>query len=156
PDLPIHVIRPEVPEVASEQDLLRALCEKANLFDRTPFKETLFLDLDTVVLDDLSFGFAQAGHHGLACCICDSPWARRHGAWIQERDMIEYNSGVMFFTEAAEPVFRGWQKLARAADWSILFVDQAGNAARMPYNDQGSLAKAVHDARFNPFVLPLN
>jgi hypothetical protein len=43
----------------------------------TPFEETLFLDADTVPLGRLDFGFEQAQRFGLACCICEVPWARR-------------------------------------------------------------------------------
>src|SRR5438067_9971407 len=69
PDLPIHVH--ELPVASS-------LLDKANMFDWTPFQETLYLDVDTVVLGRLDYGFERAQRHTLACAICECPWARRY------------------------------------------------------------------------------
>ena len=65
-ELPIHVVR--LPEKAT-------LLEKSRMFDLTPFEETLYLDADTVVLARLDFGFDKAVRQGLACEICECPWA---------------------------------------------------------------------------------
>ena len=144
PDLPVHV-----ETLASGASLL----DKARMFELTPFAETLFLDADTVVLDSLDFGFAKARQAGLACSICECPWARRYGGL--EGDLIEYNTGVLFFTAAAKPVFDAWKKLAPILDSSIVF--QSGDGlARMPLNDQAGFARAVEDRGFVPFVLPYN
>lgn len=156
PDLPVHVLRSDARPGENDEQRYRLLGEKANLLERSPYDETLFLDLDTVVLDDLSFGFAQAQRHGLACAICESPWARRHVALRGAGDIVEYNTGVLFFTRQAAPVFKRWQELAHAEDWALYFVDGRGQAIRQPYNDQGPFAKALYDVGFNPFVLPLN
>jgi len=43
--------------------------------------------------------------HALACCICENPWARRYGGL--QGDLVEYNTGVQFFTRAAKPYFDG-------------------------------------------------
>ncbi len=48
------------------------LNQKATMFDLSPFDETLFLDLDTVVLGRLDFGFQKAQQFGLAIAICES------------------------------------------------------------------------------------
>src|SRR5262245_21729104 len=88
PELPVHVV--ELPAEAS-------LLDKAGMYDHSPYEETLFLDVDTVVLDRLDFGFEMAVKHGLACCICENPWARRYGGI--KGDLIEYNTGVLFFTK---------------------------------------------------------
>ena len=90
PSLPIEVIR--LPENAS-------LLDKANMLDLTPFEETLFLDADTVVMDNLDFGFEKAALTGLACSICECPLSRRYNGI--RGDVVEYNTGVIFFTRIA-------------------------------------------------------
>ena len=143
-ELPIHVAR--LPEKAT-------LLEKSRMFDMTPFEETLYLDADTVVLGRLDFGFEKAVRHGLACAICECPWARRYTGL--SGDMVEYNTGVLFFTARARPVFDAWKKLAFTVDSSIpIFVD--GRLGHMPLNDQAGFALAVERSGLAPFVLPYN
>lgn len=145
PDLPVHVER-----LAGGATLL----DKARMADLSPFRETLYLDLDTVVLGNLDFGFQKAGEFGLACCICECPWARRYGGI--SGDMVEYNTGVLFFTEKAKDLFKAWRGAVEDLDSSILFLMDDGKPARMPLNDQAGFAKAVEDSRYRPFILPIN
>src|SRR5436305_1913121 len=63
PELPVYVKELTGPPAPT-------LLDKARMMEWTPFEETLFLDVDTVVLDRLDFGFEMAGKHGMACCIC--------------------------------------------------------------------------------------
>lgn len=142
--LPVHVVR--LPEAAT-------LLEKAKMFDMSPFEETLFLDADTVVLGRLDFGFDKAVRHGLACAICECPWARRYRGLAG--DMVEYNTGVLFFTAAARPVFDAWRQLAAAVDSAIPILHR-GRVHHMPLNDQAGFALALERTGFLPFVLPLN
>ncbi len=144
PELPVHEIR--LPDGSS-------LLDKPVMFERSPFETTLFLDTDTVVLDRLDFGFEKAERHGLACCICESPWARRYTNLAG--DIIEYNTGVLFFSRAARPVFERWATRGREVDSSILFRVN-GELKRMPNNDQAGFALAIEETGFNPYVLPLN
>lgn len=123
------------------------------MLQHTPFRETLFLDADTVVLDRLDYGFQQAQKFGLACCICESPWARRHP--ILDGDLIEYNTGVIFFNKRAKAVFDAWSNLARVVDSSLVLL-QNGAVAKMPHSDQCSFAMALDQTGFSPFMLPLN
>jgi hypothetical protein len=110
PELPVEVIR-----LDDVNDPSKGLLEKARMFERTPFQETLFLvDADTVVLGRLDFGFRKAQDFGLACSICECPWARRY-AGIQG-EAIEYNTGVLFFSARAKPVFKRWARLAPQLD----------------------------------------
>ena len=144
PSLPVEVIR--LPDNAS-------LLDKANMLDLTPFEETLFLDADTVVMDNLEFGFEKAALTGLACSICECPWARRYNGI--KGDVVEYNTGVIFFTRIAKPVFDMWKSSAQVIDSSILFR-HGDSLARMPMNDQASFAAAIEETGFNLFVLPYN
>ena len=145
PELPVEVVW-----LAPTATLL----DKAAMFDRSPFASTLFLDTDTVVLDRLDFGFEQAEKHGLACSICECPYARRFGDL--HGDLVEYNTGVLFFTRAAEPVFRKWDELNRRIDSSVPFHAANREIRVMVRNDQAGFALAMAETGFNPFVLPLN
>jgi hypothetical protein len=144
PELPFECFR--LPDDAT-------LLDKASMFALTPFDTTLFLDTDTVVLDRLDFGFEKAESFGLACCINECPWARRYADI--GGDQIEYNTGVLFFTRQAEPVFQAWANLAGQIDSSIVFR-RDGTAYLMPHNDQAGFSQAIVETGFNPFILPLN
>ena len=150
PELPVEVIR-----IAADPGTNKSLLAKAEMFARSPFGETLYLDADTVILDRLDFGFAKARQFGLACCICEAPWARRYGGLAGSGDMIEYNTGVLFFTEAAKPVFTLWQEMAPTLDSSIRFYLN-GRLVTMAANDQASFAAAIERTGLSPFILPRN
>lgn len=155
PSLPIHVHRVNV---GDGEDVAAAcmLLHKTRMSEISPFKTTLFLDADTVVLGSLDYGFEKARQHGLACCICECPWARRYNGLKYSGDLIEYNTGVLFFTEAAQQVMYMWERLARTVDSEVNFHSTNRKMDTMLYNDQASFASAVEMTGFNPFVLPLN
>jgi hypothetical protein len=150
PELPYEVVR-----LPSDTDAIKGLLEKSRMMELSPYDETLFLDCDTVVLDRLDYGFAQAARHGLACCICESPWARRYRG-LPKDDGIEYNTGVLFFSRVVEPLFKRWRALISEIDSAIDFVHPDGRRGFMPFNDQAAFAMAVSEWERPPFVLPLN
>ena len=131
------------------------LLDKAKMLDLSPFDTTLFLDADTVVLGNLDFAFEKAEQFGLACAICECPWARRFGGLHDRGDIVEYNTGVLAFTQKAAPVFDAWKRHAPTLDSSVQFRSADG-VQTMSLNDQAAFALAVHETGFNPFVLPLN
>lgn len=149
----VRAIHPELPVHVRSLPAGSSLLDKASMFEFSPFEETLFLDADTVVLDRLDFGFEMAVRHGLACCICECPWARRYGGI--RGDMVEYNTGVLFFTRKAKPVFDAWKARARTVDSSIRFFRDRNELAVMPFNDQAAFALAVAE-NAAPFILPMN
>jgi len=149
PELPHEIIKVD----ASSSDF-SSLNHKASMFDLSPFDETLFLDLDTVVLSRLDFGFEKANQFGIALAICESPWGRRYPK-IFIGDEIEYNTGVIFFTKKSKIVFDRWKELAGVIDSSLIGIHD-GSIYTMPAADQGSFALAIEQTNFNPFVLPLN
>src|SRR5262249_12576789 len=114
---------------------------------------TVFLDADTVVLGRLDYGFEMAERFGLACSHCVNPWLRRYVGVTG--DWIEYNTGVLFFTAAARPVFDRWRVLAPQRDPR---ASCASNNTTMvsPRADQLSFSRAVQEAARPPFVLPHN
>ena len=151
PELPVHVERLQV------DDDWRAYNLKATMMEISPFEETLFLDADTVVLDDLSAAFDKAASHGLACTIADCPTTRRylHDPQLKGRDITEYNTGVLFFTEKARPVFDRWRDLVSTVDSRIPVPLPDGARGVQPVADQASFALAVEQLDFNPHVLPV-
>jgi hypothetical protein len=150
PELPYEVKR-----LPNDLDQFQGLLEKAKMMDLSPYDETLYLDADTVVLDRLDFGFEQARRFALACCICECPWARRYRG-LPKDDGIEYNTGVLFFTRDARPVFERWKTYAQSVDSSIAMVGEKGQPMLMPFNDQAGFAKAVREWERPPQILPLN
>jgi hypothetical protein len=146
PELPIHIQR--LPEGST-------LLDKARMYDFTPFRETLFLDADTVILERLDFGFDQANRFGLACCICECPWARRFTSLKGLGDLIEYNTGVLFFSHITKRLFDRWASIAKNLDSRLSFL-RGDQICVMSENDQASFAEALRTDFYNPYVLPLN
>lgn len=149
PELQHEIIKVEAPSGDPS-----SLNKKAAMLGLLPFDKILFLDLDKVVLGRLDFRFEKAAHHGMALDICEAPWVRRYPK-IFQGDEIEYNTGVLFFTKKAKPLFDKWQELAQTVDSAILGINE-GQMCTMPANDHGSFALAVDQLKFNPFVFPLN
>jgi hypothetical protein len=151
PELPHEVIKIDAPSGNP-----KSLNQKAAMFDLSPFDETLFLDLDTVVLGRLDFGFQKAQQFGLAIAICESPWAKRYRHVFSD-DEVEYNTGVIFFDKKAEPVFKAWRELSSTVNSEALGISfETGQIFNMSANDQAAFALAVEKTGFNPYVLPMN
>lgn len=145
PEIPIHIERGDAKE---------GLLQKARMGAVTPFESTLYLDADTIVMGNLDYGFEQAEQFGLACTICECPWLRRYG-WDQ-KDRAEYNTGVIFFSRAAQELFSTWKRIAPTTPATSLYIDREGNSRCAQNDDQASFAQALLAAKWNPFVLPLN
>ena len=154
----ISSLREHHPDIEIQEHYLvhnASLLDKAKMLDLSPFDTTLFLDADTVVLGNLDYGFQKAEQFGLACCICECPWARRYGGLAQYGDLVEYNTGALWFTRGSAEVFDAWKRNI-AVDSSVRFTDKDLNVQTMPMNDQAAFALAVDETGFNPFVLPMN
>ena len=128
-----------------------------NLVDfRSDYDVALFLDADTVVLGNLDFAFDAASKHGIACCIGESPWLRRFDRDLG--DAVEYNTGVIFFSQGGREVIKRWAELdphyTGKTHGSV--VDVGHGPIGLECDDQLSFGKAIRDCDFNPFVLPLN
>jgi alpha-N-acetylglucosamine transferase len=145
----------EVVRLPAGTDQFKGLLEKARMMALSPFDETLFLDSDTMVLDRVDYGFDQAMRFGLACCICECPWARRYRGLAKD-DTVEYNTGVLFFTRAAQEVFDRWQELTPQIDATIDHITWEGKLRTAPFQDQAAFARAVALWERTPFILPLN
>lgn len=134
--LPYHVVQ-------SYDSPPYCLSNKALMYDLSPFENTLFLDSDTEVLGDLTYGFRQSERHGIACCIDHSwnmsRWCGKDHPILSHTDIVEYNTGVIFFTknDANAKLFDQWKKIVN-----------------MHPNDQATFGIAVDQCNINPFVLP--
>ena len=140
----LHKVHPELPvKVVRLSESEHGHHVKARMFSLSPFSETVFLDADTVVLRRLDFAFVKAVRFGLACCIAPMTWAAVTGYCPPETETIMYNTGVLFFSEHAKPIFDLWERLS-------------GGPQPSNYWDQGPFALAVEQAGACPFVLPAN
>jgi hypothetical protein len=150
----VQRVHPDLPIAVRELPATATLLEKASMWELSPFESTLYLDTDTVVLDDLTFGFDMAEKWGLALAICEAPWAARYPTI--SGDMVEYNSGVMFFRkDQTQALFNRWIAAARTIESSITWRD-GDQLKRMQLNDQAGLAVALSEWDRVPFILPLN
>lgn len=150
----LKAVHPELPYHVERLEEGSSLLDKSRMADLSPFDETLFLDADTVVMGRLDYGFEKAAQHGLACCICECPWARRFSGLENRGDIVEYNTGVIFFTRKSRPLFDAWVRLRGIG--SSLFYRAPEGVKIMLENDQAGFAAAVDETGFNPFALPLN
>ncbi len=119
-----------------------SLVQKSTMYEQTPFEHTLFLDTDTVLLDDPSYGFEMAARHGLGVVISPAGNAAIH--WHLNNapsDLVQYNTGVIFFSKRSpvHQLFETWRQRCDPTQ----------------RNDQPGFALAVHETGINPFVLPL-
>jgi lipopolysaccharide biosynthesis glycosyltransferase len=144
----VHCHRVDAPQAG------KALGEKNRMAAVSPFQSTLYLDVDTVVAGNLEHAFRLAERHGLACALNECPWMRRYQQ-PGEEEQFEYNTGVIFFTQAAAPVFDAWQRFADTPSAS-LWTTSDNQPRGLTYDDQASFARAIRHCEFNPAVLPVN
>ncbi len=151
---------PELPHRVIEMPAGSNLLCKSQMYDLSPFSETLFLDADTQVMGDLDYGFSKAQQFGIACCINLNPWQRRYHNLIHlSPDAVEYSSGVVFFDKdypRTGGVFGQWNCNSGSLDSECLYLGTTGETLSQPHNDQALFTLAMEQTGFNPFVLPLN
>lgn len=137
PNIPIHVV---------EVNGSRGLLHKSDMLDLSPFHNTLYLDNDTIILDDLSFGFDMSEKHGIACCHDRACELER---WHIYKNISEYNTGVIFFDKthpSVDGVFNRWQIRCD--------FNRCSYPALVSGNDQPLFGVACYEKGFNPYVLP--
>ena len=111
----------------------------------------LFLDVDTVVIDDISLGFDMAEKHGIAMAPAPhyslADFRNFRKIMIQEnvfpRGQLIYNSGVIFFS-LKNPAVRSVFNLA---------LTLAHKYPDAPWGDQPYLTLAMEMLAFNPYTL---
>lgn len=129
-----------------KSDKLAHLQKKVGMFDVSPFETTLFLDTDTIVKDNLDYGFEMAEKYELACSIAPAsvtyPWLKGEMRNFVHKDLPQYNTGVIFFTRNTEAIFKRWREL-------LTISPESKN------NDQPQFSQAVYE-NLNPYILPKN
>jgi hypothetical protein len=113
-------------------------------------KTILFLDIDTTVLADISFGFEKARKHGMAISPATQYSLQDYRVFDQvmkqenilPQGQIAYNSGVIFFhlTSEVKDVMAEWHSLCSK------YRDQYTS-------DQSFLTLAMEKRSFNPYTL---
>jgi hypothetical protein len=132
PDLFSHVI----PVAASKPF---SFCDKIEPLSKTPFKQTLFLDTDTVVVEPLYEIQEILDRFDLAFCFAPVRWSVEIAG--VPAAFPEPNSGVLAYNknERVLKLFEEWQSLYDA---------------RTHRHDQTSLRKALFDSDLRFTVLP--
>lgn len=113
----------------------------------------LFLDSDTIVIEDISLGFDKAEKFSIA--VSPAPHYSLDQFWNFDRIMtaegvpckgqLQYNTGVIFFrnTAAVRTIFRRWMDLA------VRYQKQFSN-------DQPFFTLAMEQLDFNPYTLSIS
>jgi hypothetical protein len=112
----------------------------------------LFLDSDTIVINDISLGFEKAEIHGIA--VSYAPHYSLDAFWgfdeimkkeeLPRNGQLQYNTGVIFFNNSSvvNNIFTRWGNL--------------GNFHRNFKNDQPFFTLAMEQLQFNPYTLSIS
>jgi hypothetical protein len=132
----------------------RSMLGKATLYDVLPmdYDSFLYLDTDTQVLGDLSYGFEKAEAFGLAA-VMEPFYSLDHfrgfdavlsNVGLASTSQLQYNAGVLFFVRRAdvEAVMRRWREL------TFHLGPKLNLGADQPF-----LTLAMELLAFNPFTL---
>ncbi len=128
---------------------------KSEMLDFVPegYDSYIFLDSDTKVIGDVSFGFEKAEKYGISLAIephyCLDRYfdfgkiMKREG--IENRGQLQYNTGVIFFSinDTVRKVFSKWKEFS-----TTYFSDFN--------NDQPYFTMALEACSFNPYTLSIN
>jgi len=132
----------------------RGLLRKAELLKFLPeqYCTYLYLDSDTVVLEDIDLGFEKAEEFAIA--VAPAPHYSLDYFWGFDRIMeledmpckgqLQYNTGVIFFnnSELVKSVFQRWMHLV------IKYQE-------LCKNDQPFFSLAMEELNFNPYTLSI-
>lgn len=112
---------------------------------RSPFEVSCFLDTDTRIMGDISFGFRQALKFEFATVI--APGFTLHDPKGQE--LCHYNAGVLFFrghpNHWVDRVLKySWVSPCEEHAWSIAFDELNINPFVLPFNFNVMMAGYIH------------
>ncbi|NES81796.1 MAG: hypothetical protein F6K10_10545 [Moorea sp. SIO2B7] len=142
-------------------EIIRASFETEGLLRKTELTKFLpetydvylFLDSDTVVIEDISLGFEKAEKFSIA--VAPAPHYSLDYFWSFDQIMtlegipckgqLQYNTGVIFFknSQTAKSIFEHWMNLA------IKYQTQFNN-------DQPFFSLAMEELDFNPYTLSIS
>jgi hypothetical protein len=136
---------------------------KSTLWDHLPqeFNSFLYLDTDTVILKEVTFGFGQAEKHGIAASQATSYCLPSHHEFrrimlalgLSDAGQLQYNAGVYFFIRRpdVEAVFKLYQEMAYALSEQFDYRNRASKRTDQPF-----LSLAMERLNFNPYTLSIN
>lgn len=136
---------------------------KSTLYDNLPteFDSFLYLDSDTQVLKDITFGFEKAERHGIALCPATSYCLPSHHQFrrimtangLPDAGQMQYNAGVYFFVRRPDvaDVFELFQKSTYDLTDEFDYKNARGKLVDQPFL---SYAMELHD--FNPYTLTIS
>jgi len=139
------------------------MLSKSTIFDIAPkeYNSFLYLDTDTVILEDIRFGFEMAEKHGIALCPATSYCLPSHHDFrrvmraydMPDASQMQYNAGVHFFVDRpdVEEVYSLYQQLAYKLTEQFDYKNAAGKLADQPF-----LSFAMELLGFNPYTLSIN
>jgi len=128
PDYPVALVSPEphrMFDIYIEKDLPtevkrskyrieETFAAKTNLIHLSPFEKTLFLDTDTTIVGDLSYGFRLLSEHDIVLPIggiqCVGMLSERSPGIPLDPCDIWFNSGVIYFNKVPD-LFAQWKLL---------------------------------------------
>lgn len=136
---------------------------KSTLWDHLPeeYNSFLYLDTDTVVLKDVSFGFEQAEKHGIAASQATSYCLPSHHEFrrimlafgLPDAGQLQYNAGVYFFIRRpdVEAVFKLYQEMAYTLSEQFSYRNKSNRKIDQPF-----FSFAIERLNFNPYTLSIN
>jgi len=136
---------------------------KSTLWDYLPeeFNSFLYLDTDTVILKDVTFGFEQAEKHGIAASPATSYCLPSHHEFRRimlafgwpDAGQLQYNAGVHFFIcrPDVEAVYKLYQEMAYTLSEQFDYKNQANKRTDQPF-----FSFAMERLNFNPYTLSIN
>jgi len=152
-ETPARNLPDKVSIVRKNLDFFAGKVRKSALISVLPegLETVLFLDADTIVLDDISLGFEMAELHGIAMAPAPhyslADFRNFRKIMIQEgvkpRGQLLYNSGVIFFS-LKHPQTRA------VFDLGLALAQKYPDA---PWGDQTYLTLAMELLAFNPYTL---
>jgi len=124
---------------------------KTSLYDYSPYDRTLYLDVDTIVQDEITTGFRYLDAFDVALKPILIPidhvyeYGDPHIPGLQGNEFAQWNAGVMFFknNKDSEQLFQLWNKKYKEFNYGM---------------DQFSLSNSIYnsDIRTYPLSLPWN
>ena len=152
----VELVREKFAFIVRHKFKTNGLLRKTELIDALPetsYEAYMFLDSDTVLLGDISLGFAKAKQFGIA--LAPAPHYSLDAFWdfgkvmekagVPLQGQLQYNTGVFFFVprEDVVAVFETWRELA------IKFQN-------IHNNDQPFFTLAMEYVGFNPYTLTIS
>lgn len=113
---------------------------KINMYKYSVFSETVYLDSDCFVLDNLDLGFIKSRSHGFAVSAAPPFYYN-----CTEGEMVHFNTGVLFFSKSdlSKKLFNRWSQIASSDRYLNGFT-----------KDQLGFSLAIHELDICPYILP--